>query len=166
MTKACTCSPHCCKCLSKCVWPACLDRNERQPERLGGLPRGRQPVLNGHNVRIEQNAYAGEVRQCFLQQPKSLSIYLAASVRAEPGHVPAGVRQTGNEPGTDRIDTVGHDDWDGRGCLHRRNRIRIVPSDNDVNAEPDQICGQRGQPFQFAVGEAILGGDILANAIT
>ena len=59
-----------------------------------------------------------EVRQCFLQQLKPLAQNLAARIRGEPGDVTAGARQTGDKPGTDRIDTAGHDDRDGRGRLH------------------------------------------------
>ena len=83
----------------------------------------------------------------------------------EPGDVPAGARQTGDKPGTDRIDTAGHDDRDGRGRLHGRNRDRIASGNDDVHAEPDQVCGKRGQPFHLAVGEAVLDDDILANAV-
>src|SRR6266581_4175822 len=74
-------------------------------------------------------------------------------------------RQTGDESGTDRIDTVGHDNRDGRGRLHGRNRIWICPGDDLVHAEPDQFRGKRGQPFHLAVGEAVLDDDILANAV-
>jgi hypothetical protein len=45
----------------------------------------------------------------------------------------------------------------------RRNRARIGPGDDNVPAEPDQIRSKREQPFQLAVREAVLDGDILAS---
>jgi hypothetical protein len=54
---------------------------------------------------------------------------------------------------------------DGRGRLHGRNRIWIGPSDDNVHAEPDQVCSKRGPPFHLAVGEAVLDDDILADAV-
>ena len=54
---------------------------------------------------------------------------VAALGRGEPGDIPARSRQTGDKPGTDRIDTVGHDNRDGCGRLHGRNRVRIEPGD-------------------------------------
>src|SRR2546425_296641 len=69
------------------------------------------------------------------------------------------------KPGTDRIDTADHDDRDGRGRLHGRNRNRIEPGDDDVHAEPDQFCSKRRQSFHLAVGEAVFNDDTLANAV-
>jgi hypothetical protein len=96
------------------------------------------------------------VRKCFVQQLKPLSVYLVARIHAKPGDVPAGARQTGDKPGTDRIDTAGHDDRDGRGRLHGRNRVRIVSGNDDVHAEPDQLCSKRGQPFYLVIGKSVL----------
>jgi hypothetical protein len=50
--------------------------------------------------------------------------------------------------------------------LHGRNRVWIGSGNDDVHAEPDQVCGKRGQPFHLAVGEAVLNDDILANPVT
>ncbi len=41
----------------------------------------------------------------------------------------------------------------------------LCRGNDDVHTEPDQVCGKRGQPFQLAVGEAVLDDDILANAV-
>ena len=117
------------------------------------------------NRGIQPAAYTREVRKCFLQQLKPLAQYLAAGVQGEPGDVPARPRQTGDKPGTDRIGNVGHDDRDGRGRLHGRNRTRIDPGDDNVHGEPDQVRSKRGQPFQLSVSGAVLDDDILANAV-
>src|SRR5262249_32301732 len=53
----------------------------------------------------------------------------------------------------------------GRGRLHGRNRVLMGPGDDDVHAEPDQLCSKRWQPFQLAVGEAVVDDDILTNAV-
>jgi hypothetical protein len=53
----------------------------------------------------------------------------------------------------------------GRGRVHGRNRVRFGPGDDNVHAEPDQVRSKRGQPFQVAVGEAVLDGNVLANAV-
>jgi hypothetical protein len=120
----------------------------------GVLPYRRQPAPIARKVGIPKNADTREIRQCFLQQLDPLGVYLGARVRAEPGDVPAWARQTSDESGTDRIDTVSHDDRDDRSRLHRRNRIRIGPGDDNIHAEPNQVCSKRRRPFQLAIGEA------------
>src|SRR5438105_15724840 len=65
----------------------------------------------------------------------------------------------------DRIGTVGHDDRDSPGRVHSRCGICGIAGNDDVHAEPDQVCSKRWQPFQLPIGIAILDHDILTNAI-
>jgi hypothetical protein len=69
---------------------------------------------------------------------------MTAPVKGQSGHVPGGARQTGDKPAAHRI--AGHDDWDGRGRIHGSNRAWIGPGrDDDIDPEPDQVCGQGRQ---------------------
>jgi hypothetical protein len=70
-------------------------------------------------------------------QLKPLAQNLATRIRGAPGDVTAGARQTGDKPGTDRIDTADHNNRDGRGRRRGRNYTRIGRGDEDVHAEPD-----------------------------
>src|SRR5438874_9797821 len=73
---------------------------------------------------------------------------------AIPVTFPPGRARLATSP-ADRIGTAGHDDRDGRGRLHGRNRVHIVPRNDDVHTEPDQVCSKRGHPFHLAVGKAV-----------
>src|SRR5258707_13241214 len=97
----------------------------------------------------------------FLQQLEPLAVELVAGVLGEPGDVPARSRQSGDEPGTDRINAVTHDNRDRRGRLHSSNRIRSVSCRDDVHTEPDQFYSKRGHPFRLAVGEGAELGDTM-----
>ena len=84
---------------------------------------------------------------------------------SQAGDVPARSRQTGDKPGADRIETGGHNDGDGGGRLHGRDRYRIEPGNDNIHAKPDKVCRKGGQPFHLGIREAVLDDDILANAV-
>jgi hypothetical protein len=48
---------------------------------------------------------------------------------------------------------------------HRGNGVRTGRGNHNVHAEPHYLGSQGKQPFQLAIGEAILDDDILANAV-
>ena len=65
------------------------------------------------------------------QQFKPFPADLLTWIHTEPGDVPARTRQIGDEPGTDWIGTVGHDNRDSCGRLHSRNGVRVIPGNDD-----------------------------------
>ena len=111
--------------LFKCVQPACFGRDKASTRAPG------QPLAS--TSAGSDWAQSPDSTECphargsavFPSATQAACKLLAARVLSDPGDVPAGTRQTGDKPGTNRIDTAGHDDRDGRGRLHGRNRVRI-----------------------------------------
>jgi hypothetical protein len=88
-----------------------------------------------------------------------------AELRQHLGHagdVPAGLGKAGNVARSDRIAMPREDDRNGHGRFSGCIRLRRSHREDYVHVQAHQLGGKRGQPLKFAVGVAVLDGDVLS----
>ena len=92
-------------------------------------------------------------------------ISLPASA-ASPVTFPPGRARLATSPVPTGSTLLDHDDRDGRGRLHGRNRDRIDPPVTMMSTPSrTRSAASAGSRSMLAVGEAVLDDDILANAV-
>jgi hypothetical protein len=132
--------------------------------RPGGQWRGEGG--NGHDERDAAVLHDGLPGRRVWDGPPRASMHPARRPDRSPRRLrdtfPARPRETGDQPGPDRIVTGAHDHGDPARCLlHCQNRL-LASGDNDVDIEANEFRGQSGNPIGPAVGPAVLEVNVLA----
>ena len=79
----------------------------------------------------------------------------------QPGDVPAGAGQAGDEALLDRAGARGHHDRDGVGGVLQGPGRGAPVRDQDIDRQADQLGGEAGQPVGPPLGVAPLDDDVL-----
>ena len=118
---------------------------ERFGEGVGPVGQGSDPARRRQHVTDQLDALAGQ----FGGYARD-----AGDISARPG-------KARNQPRTDGISCLGHDDRDVTRHLLCRHSGGREPSDDDIDFETDQLGGQLGQPFEMSFRRPKLKSNVL-----
>src|SRR5919109_2025948 len=76
------------------------------------------------------------------------------------------MRETGHEPGLEKIARPPHDDRNGAGCLFGGANGRYPAGDNHVHPEMHQLGRERGKTIDLALRPAVLKDGVPAFQVT
>ena len=134
-------------------------------ERLAASSISFNDLCGARAGRSPEDRHAGELGNDFLQKLQLFS----ADLRGKGGqssNVSARSRKTGDEPASNWIIILRHDNWNRRQSLPWRRGLRRTSRDDDVYLETHQFGGERGEPIKFSLRRPILNdNDIFPSSI-
>src|SRR5947208_2713972 len=110
--------------------------------------------------RIGQSGHTARRRQHIADQLDTLAGQLSGYAR-DAGYISARPRKTRDQPRTDRISGLGHDDRDFARRLFCRHSGGSEPSDDDIDLETNQLSCQFGKPVDLSFRRPKLKSNVL-----
>src|SRR6266576_112283 len=115
--------------------------------------------------RIRQSRHAARRWQHVTDQLDTFASQFGGH-RSQAGDVSAGPRKARDQPRTNRVSCLGHDDWDFVRRLPCRQSGGREPSDDYIDLETDQLGGQFGKPVEVSLRRSKLKSNVLPLDIT
>jgi hypothetical protein len=110
--------------------------------------------------RIGQSGHSAGGRQHLADQLHTLASQFGGH-GSHPGDISTRPRQARDQPSTDRVSCLGHDDRDLMRRLLGRHSGGREPSDDYIDLETDQLIGQFGKPFEVSFRRSKLKSNVL-----